>query len=104
MDDSQESPGADDARAGDLTVTLAYFVPPLTAVIVLLMAEDDDDFARFHGWQATIWGLIQGAVAVPTLGLGVLVLYPVSLFLLYKTYKGETYELPVIGDFARGQV
>ena len=92
---------------------LAYFLGPVTGVLFLLI-EKQNKFVRFHAMQSTltfggifvlniVLGFIPllGWMAGTLLSLVSLVLW---LFLMYKAFNNEEYELPVVGDIARKQI
>ena len=92
---------------------LAYFLGPVTGILFLLI-EKDNKFVRFHAMQSTltfggifvlniVLGFIPilGWIAGSLVSLVSLVLW---IFLMYKAFNNEEYELPVIGDLARKQV
>lgn len=94
---------------------LAYFPLPLVG-FVLLFVEDSNEFVRFHAAQSVVtvlaivfvrfsagfvgsflpdvigllWGLFMGIV-----NIGFLL---VLIFLAYKAYSGDRFELPVVSD------
>lgn len=99
----------------NIASALSYF--PVVGFIVLL-AEDSNEFVRFHAAQsvatflavllvrfgasfvgnflpsviALLWGLVMMVI-----NLGILA---VLVFLAYKAYSRERYELPVVSDLA----
>jgi len=92
---------------------LAYFLGPISGILFLLV-EKENKFVRFHAMQSilTFGGIfilnvvlgfipILGWLAGTLLSLVSLVLW---LFLMYKAFNNEEYELPVIGEVARKQV
>lgn len=92
---------------------LAYFLGPITGILFLLI-EKENKFVRFHAMQSilTFGGIfvlnivlgfipILGWIAGTLFSLVSLVLW---VFLMYKAFNNEEYELPVIGDLARKQV
>ncbi len=92
---------------------LAYFLGPITGILFLLI-EKENKFVRFHAMQST---LTFGGIFVLSIVLGFIpilgwiagsLIWFVSLilwiFLMYKAFNNEEYELPVIGDMARKQV
>jgi len=97
----------------NLAGALAYFLGPVTGILFLLI-EKQNKFVRFHAMQSTITfgGIfvvnivlgfipILGWMAGALLSMVSLVLW---LFLMYKAFNNEEYELPVIGDVARKQL
>ena len=92
---------------------LAYFLGPVTGILFLLI-EKQNKFVRFHAMQSTVTfgGIfvlnivlgfipILGWIAGSLMSLVSLILW---VFLMYKAFNNEEYELPVIGDLARKQV
>ena len=92
---------------------LAYFLGPVTGILFLLI-EKENKFVRFHAMQSTltfggifvlniVLGFIPllGWIAGSLMSLVSLILW---VFLMYKAFNKEEYELPVIGDLARKQV
>lgn len=79
--------------------------------ILFFLIENDSDFVKFHAIQATIFfagtslvisllgrvwllgGIISGALG--------LLSFVVWVMLLYHTYKGNWFKLPLIGDLAK---
>lgn len=78
--------------------------------LILLFTEKEDKTVRFNALQSVI------ALGIPALvGLTPILgwfLWPlvglwevgVGLFLMYKTYQGEKYKLPYIGEMAEKQL
>ena len=124
MPPQQRSPTTD--LEPNVAALLSYLilVPPITAVIFLLI-EKEDRFVRFHAMQSVIFGAagflaimalqVIGAIlsAISTslgiafafltafLGIGIFGLW---VLLLIKAYQGQAFKLPVIGDEAARRV
>ncbi len=92
---------------------LSYFLGPVTGILFLLI-EKENKFVRFHAMQSTltfggifvlniVLGFIPilGWIAGSLVSLVCLILW---VFLMYKAFNNEEYELPVVGDLARKQV
>lgn len=92
---------------------LAYFLGPVTGILFLLI-EKENKFIRFHAMQSTltfggifvlniVLGFIPilGWIAGSLMSLVSLILW---VFLMYKAFNNEEFELPVIGDLARKQM
>jgi uncharacterized membrane protein len=95
---------------------LAYFLPIVGPVIVLLARKDS--FSRFHAIQSIlatvafilvalvlwafshlpIFGFLYGILFI-VLQIGIFVLW---VFLMYKAWQGDRYKLPYIGEWAAG--
>ena len=98
--------GIDENIAGALTYALGWITG-----VVFLLTEPSNRFVRFHAWQSVIlFGTLSLAwfilVAIPLLGwfCAFLVIPPLSavlwLWLMYKAYHGERYQLPYVGEMA----
>lgn len=87
---------------------LAYVLGPITGVIFLVLEKDP--FVRFHAVQSIVvfialfaLQMILGitiilALLVPLVSLVGFILW---LLLIYKAWKGEEWEVPFLGKFAR---
>jgi len=103
---------------------LCYIIGILVPLFILFTEKKKDRFLAFHAWQSLlitviamiVWfglGAVTLVLSVVTMGFGgivaclflplALVLLVVVLLLAYKAYQGQTYKLPVIGDFAEKQ-
>ena len=99
---------------------LCYICMPITSIIFLLIEKENAD-VKFHAWQGTAFGVgyiaviialeilaaIFGAIAsvlgiiigffIPIVGL---IAFVVWIVCLIKSYQGERWRIPVVGDFA----
>lgn len=104
---------------------LSYLVGLVTGIIFLVLEPyKRDPFVRFHAFQsilynvvAIVFGILWNNIVVMsviTLGflftifnlIGTLVylgFFLYWLFLMYKAYNGESYKIPVLGDWAAKQ-
>ena len=87
---------------------LCYVLPVVGGVIFLVMEKDST--VRFHAMQSIVFSvaafvlnMILGFTIVLALVLPILwvVEFVLWLVLVYKAWQGETYELPILGKFAR---
>jgi uncharacterized membrane protein len=92
---------------------LAYLGGAITG-IVLLVVEKHDRFVRFHAMQSAVTfllvlvahlalsglGRVGRALIIPFL-VGVALLW---VFLMVQAFRGRTFKLPYIGDFAEHQL
>lgn len=84
---------------------------PLVAIIVLLMEEKKNrPFIKYHAVQSIIFNIalwiIIFIVSAVTLGIGAIcapVLWLVTLWFAYDSYKGNYTEIPVITNFMKNQ-
>ena len=100
-----------------MTGALAYFLGPVTGIL-LLLTEKKNPYIRFHAMQSTV---VFGAyvllylilLIIPVLGwIVAFLLSPVLmvvafilwLVLMWKAYNGEKYKLPYFGDLAERQL
>ncbi len=126
MGQSPQTPasGSSGGLAPNIAAVLGYFIWIIAVVWLLIEPYKNDKFIRFHAFQAI--GLVVAAVVlsivttilsvvlafIPYVGpIVALILWPVVylaifaawLFLMYKAYNNETWQLPVIGPFAAKQ-
>lgn len=92
----------------NIASALTYLLGWLTGLVFLLVEKNDKEI-RFHAFQSIIFfGLLTVLMLIPVFGL---VLSPILaivglvgwIVLLVKAYQGETFKLPVIGEFAEKQ-
>lgn len=98
----------------NIASVVAYF--PFVGSIFIYMTEKENKFVRFHAMQSFIfWIVALGITGLITslkfilVGFLIEPLFQVVLvalwfFLMYKAYKNEEYELPIIGKIAKDQV
>jgi uncharacterized membrane protein len=78
--------------------------------LVFILVEKNNQFVRFHAMQSIMFfGALTILSFVPVLGwllspLLMILGFIVWLVAIYKSYNGETFELPVIGKFAKKQL
>ncbi len=99
-----------------LFAAVAYVVPVLGSVLAYVLGKDK--WTKFHAVQSLlagvawvifsiVWGVITSILAFVTFGLGALcglvslVPWVAFLYWAWKAFKGEDFELPVIGKPAR---
>mgnify|MGYP001578626894 CR=1 FL=1 len=108
---------------------VAYFFGILGGIIVLLVADRKDRFTRFHALQCILFNIAAGIVGIALAALAMpfmmgpwwgfmpwtmiwagglwavygLIVLAVWLVLMVKAYQGESFRLPVIGEFAAQQ-
>ena len=84
------------AHAG---TAVAWFVAPL---FVFLLKRGESRYASFHALQALCWSVFGTIVSALTCGAAIPVFLAFHLYAAWCTYRGEDYEYPLAGDFARG--
>lgn len=116
---SDTGTGLDENLAG----ALAYLFSPLTGILFFLL-EGDNEFVKFHAAQSIVFGVGMFAVYIgmtvfqmlllfiPRLGGILSLLFSLAylvvafiafltwLFVMYKAYSNERYELPIFGKLA----
>lgn len=113
----QSTSGLDPRIAG----ALAYLLGPITG-IVFYVIEKDSRFVRFHAAQSITVGVAIVALSIAlSILTGILVFIPVLgwliallssvvlavgsfvlwLMLMWRAYRGEEWQLPYAGEFAR---
>lgn len=96
----------------NLEAMLCYVLGWVTGLAFLLL-EKDNKFVRFHALQSLVTFLALHIVTIvldkiPYLGMFAMLIALFGLVLwivlMVKTYKGERFKLPVIGDFVEKQL
>lgn len=107
--------------APNMAGALSYFLGALTGILFLVL-DKGRPFVRFHAMQSivltvawfavwvvlSIFGLVLGAVPIIgwlisfllSLAVGILG-FVLWLYLMYRAYSGDEWELPVLGPYAR---
>lgn len=94
------SPVADDEK---FFAALAYFGP---LFVITLVVKPKSDFCKFHARQSMVLFLIfilflMVLFAVPWFGsLMTFVLFAIYVIAIYRAYKGDLWNIPVISNFA----
>jgi uncharacterized membrane protein len=100
----------------NIEAALCYFLGFITGVLFFVL-EKESKFVRFHAMQSIavfiglfVVNIILGIIlAISVVGFMLFpLIYLIELllwiFLMYKAYKGDTFKLPVVGDFAEKQI
>jgi uncharacterized membrane protein len=108
-------PPADDITDQDkLMAALAYPIP-LVAIIMLLVEEmKERPFQKYHAVQALavnvfLWvvifvlGCVLGVLSALICGISASLLWFVTLYWAYEAYQGKYFEIPVVTDLLKGQ-
>lgn len=92
---------------------VAYIIPLLTGILVLILNKDKDKRLRLHSFQAIflgivfviLWVLFSVLFFIPFLGvIGSLIWFLLWLYGLYvgfEGYNGRDIVIPVITDYAK---
>lgn len=87
---------------------LAYVLGPVTGVIFLVIEKDP--FVRFHAMQSIVvfgalfvlqWVFGFTVILLPLVPLVSILSFVLWLFLIYKAWQGDEWEVPVLGKYAR---
>jgi len=84
------------AHAGTL---FAWFLAPL---VVFLVKRNDSRYVAEQALGSLLWSLAGTVIAALTFGIAIPIFLAVHVYAAYREYKGETFEYPVVTDFARG--
>ena len=98
----------------NLAAALAYLAGFVTG-LVLLAVEKENRYVRFHAMQSTVFfaGVLVASIAINSIFFLGAILYAFLLFpavvilwlvLMFKAYSGETFKLPIVGDFAEKKI
>ena len=113
-------------KSSNVAAALSYLLGFITGIIFLVIEPyRRDSFVRFHAFQSIflsagyvilsiVWGAVFGVMVVASFGFlwtvlaGVWVLVRIAffvlwLFMMYKAYNNERYQLPFIGPIAAKQ-
>ncbi len=91
-----------------MLAAVAYILTWITGIIIFLVADKKEKYARAHALQAigvgaAIWivSIIIGLLKISILSSLVWIASILAIiFLAYKAFKVESVEIPVISDFA----
>jgi len=97
----------------NIAALLSYLFGGILGIVILIM-ERENKFVRFHGMQAVLLWLVYLVVAfvvniIPFIS-GILasmlstLATLIVIFMMYKSFRGEIFKLPVIGEVAYTQV
>jgi len=87
---------------------LSYVLAFISGVVFLLLEKDP--YVRFHAMQSIVvfgiifilqWVFAATLIFAPLSGLLSIVAFVLWLILIYKAWKGEEWEVPFCGKFAR---
>ena len=97
----------------NLAGLLAYTLGVISGLIFFLI-EKENKFVKFHAMQAIVFSVtlfvisfvlafipVVGWALIPLVQIGGLVVW---IILMVKAYKGEWFQLPVVGEIAAKQV
>jgi uncharacterized membrane protein len=103
-----EEPKTTTGLPKNTAAALTYLLGWITGIIFLV--AEKDPFVRFHAMQSTIvFGGITLVAIIPFVGwvlspLLMIVGFVLWVILIVKSYQGEEFALPVVGEFARKQL
>lgn len=102
----------------NVLAALAYIIPPpitFLSGIAFLLIEKENRFVRFHSIQSLLFGIAVYAILAVNNSLRAIIIgnfldpvltiasYLVWLYLIWKAYTNEEYQLPFIGRIAKEQ-
>ena len=111
-------PPADDVTDQDRLMAAIAYPIPLVAIVMLLVEEmKERPFQKYHAVQAlavnvVLWivivvvGCVLGILSALLGGLCGFIaplLWLVTLYWAYEAYQGKYFEIPVVTDFLKGQ-
>jgi uncharacterized Tic20 family protein len=77
----------------------AWFLAPLA---VYLLKRGESRWVEHHALQSLLWSLAGTGLSIVTCGLAIPVFLAWHILATVRILRGEEYEYPVVGDFARG--
>ena len=109
----QAPPAAQSGLSDNAAGALAYVTIIPAIVFLLVEPYNKNSFVRFHAWQCIFLGItaiaiqivlgiipVIGWIILPFASLGILIVWIIALV---KAFKGEKYQLPIIGKYAAQQ-
>jgi uncharacterized membrane protein len=91
----------EDIKFNEVNKTMAILSWIPIVGLIMFFVEKDDQFVRYTGAQAFLFGLLTVLVVIPCLGqLLALAVMVVLIMGMVKTAKGERWDLPVVSDLA----
>lgn len=101
----------DEKTMAMIACILVIFTHWLGPLIIFLIKKDQSKFVAFHALQATILGAVASILTIATMftfGITALAAFIITVVFgiisALAANKGEWYEMPVIGKFAKQQV
>lgn len=98
----------------NVEAALSYLLTPFTGIAVFVM-EKKNRFVRFHAFQSILFGIasfvlwsIGSTLTVVFVGYFLLPIISLAcagtwVFLMWKAYNNEEFELPILGEIAKKQ-
>ena len=78
---------------------LCHLLWPISGLIIFLV-EKENEFVRFHAMQSIVVWVLGIILSTITVGFGSIIMIVLWIFLMYKSYQGEYYKLPYVGDLS----
>jgi uncharacterized membrane protein len=76
---------------------------PIFAIVALLIeGKKDRQFVRYHAILSLTTGVVLIPLTIVTCGIAAII-YLVFFYWAYLAYQGETFNIPILTDFARKQ-
>jgi uncharacterized membrane protein len=76
---------------------------PLFSIAALLVeGKKDNPFVRYHAVMSLVTGVVLIPLSIVTCGIAAII-YFVFFYWAYLAYQGETFNIPILTDFARKQ-
>jgi uncharacterized Tic20 family protein len=77
---------------------VAWFLAPL---VIYLIERDRSEFASRNALQALLWSAFGTLISAATCGAAIPVFMAFHVYAAVKAYGGESYEYPLVGEWAR---
>lgn len=99
----------------NIIAAFTYLIPPFTGIVFFLI-EKKSNFVRFHALQSILFGVIAYILNTMVLNLRIiyiglfldpfvkLAIFGLWLFLMWKAYQNEEFELPFLGKIVKEQL
>lgn len=82
---------------------IAFLLGWLGIIFAFLDQGKQDPWLRFMAWQAFFLGLASIILSMVTFGLAWIIIFIMQIVYGLKAYKGEYFEVPLVGGMAKTQ-
>lgn len=82
---------------------IAFLLGWLGIIFVFLDQGKQDPWLRFMAWQAFFLGLASIVLSMVTFGIAWFIIFIMQIVYGLKAFKGEYFEVPLIGGMAKNQ-
>jgi uncharacterized protein len=96
-----ESPTSNERTAAFLAHAGTFVAWTIAPLCVYLIKRGESRYVEYQALQALLWSLGGTVLSIATCGLAIPVFMVFHVLAAIKCANGETYEYPVVADFAK---